>query len=70
MKTLTQNKIDDLERRAAIRERQADEREERALPYYGGGSSSYIRSLDKAEEYRGEARQLRAEAARLRRQDP
>lgn len=68
MKARTRIEIDGLERRAALREEQADEREARAARYYGGGSSSYLESLDIAEQYRAEARGLREQAARLRHQ--
>lgn len=57
-----------LERRAAVLERQADEREGRAVWDFGGGSRFYYQTLDRAEQYRREARELREQATRLRRQ--
>ena len=64
----TATEIRRLERRAAIREEQADEREATAAANYGGGSYLYLTSLNTAEEYRAEAQQLRQQASRLRAQ--
>lgn len=63
---MTALKADGLERRAALRETHAQDAEERARGY-GGRSPLYFQALEKAEEYQKEARELRAEAARLRR---
>lgn len=63
---MTALKADGLERRAALREQHAQDAEERARGY-GGRSPLYYETLDKSEEYQREARELRAEAARLRR---
>ena len=60
--------VSELERKAARLEEQADEREARAPVYYRGGSSIYMESMTRADQLRAEARDLRAEAARLRRQ--
>lgn len=63
----TASEISRLEGRAALLERQADEREESAPAYYGGGSSAFVLELETADQYRTEARELRREAAALRR---
>lgn len=63
----TYAEISSLERRAAMREQLAEEREARAPVYYGGGSYNHIESMTRAEEYRTEARELRDRAERLRR---
>lgn len=50
---------DDLERMAA-------DRYERSARWYGGGSSTFVRSVDTADKYMKEARAKRARAAQYR----
>lgn len=68
MEPTTKIRIDGLERRAALRKQQAEEREARAPVLYSGGSFNHIESMTIADRYREEARQMRAEADRLRQQ--
>ncbi|WP_145998936.1 hypothetical protein [Brevibacterium linens] len=68
MDPMTAIEVEGLEKLAALREHHAEEREARAAVYHGGGSSAYIETLVIAEQYRNEARELRARATQLRRQ--
>lgn len=63
----TETEIKRLERRAPVREEQADEREAMAASSRPGGYYS-MQSQITAEEYRAEAGELRARASVLRRQ--
>ncbi|OYO00735.1 hypothetical protein CGZ95_08925 [Enemella evansiae] len=67
MTVMTKQDIEAMSRRAAVLEEYAEAREARAASWYGLGSSAYIRSLDVAERYRREVRELRDEIARARR---
>lgn len=69
MDLMTAIEAEGLEKLAALREQHAEEREARAAVYHGGGSSSYIESLQIAEQYRNEARELRVRATHLRQQN-
>ncbi|MFE5777550.1 hypothetical protein [Brachybacterium sp. NPDC056505] len=62
----TRIEIEGLERRATVRERQADEHEDAAPLNHGFGTARYMSAFDTAEKYRAEARELREKAARLR----
>lgn len=57
-----------LDEQADLLEAQADARYERAARWYRGGSYTFVKSLDRADGYRKEAKELRAQAARLRSQ--
>lgn len=67
MDKITQIEVTSLEKRAAVYEEHADEREARAGAYYRFGSSAYVDSLDKVEQMRAQARSWRDEADELRR---
>lgn len=64
---MTKLKAEGLERMAALRERHAQEAEERARRY-GGRTPQYFQALEKSEQFEKEAREMRAEATRLRTQ--
>lgn len=51
-----------LDKEAARLEAQADDREDRSARWYGGGSYSFVLSMDTADQYRKEAAALRSRA--------
>lgn len=51
---------------AEMYEAQATGRDQHALRHFGGGSPAYIRSTERAQEYRVQARDLRRRAQHLR----
>lgn len=51
---------------AEMLEAQAKGRDENALRHFGGGSPAYVRSTERAQEYRVQARDLRRRAQHLR----
>lgn len=67
MKLSMRVRVEELEHAAAQSRRQADECEARALLDHGIGSSHTVVMQGYAESHRARARQLRAEADRIRR---
>lgn len=55
-----------LEEAAEDLERMAADRYERSARWYGGGSSTFVRSVDTADKYMKEAKAKRAKAAQYR----
>lgn len=53
----------ELEAEATRLQKLADDRYADSAVLYGGGSSTFVRSIDTADEYAREAKALRAEAA-------
>jgi hypothetical protein len=65
-KVMTEIKINGLERQAALLDRLADAREQRTPRMSRWSAHSYYESLDRIEQFRREARELRMQAAQLR----
>lgn len=64
---MTEIRINGLERQAALLDRLADAREWRTPRMSRWSPHAYYESLDRIEQFRKEARELRAQAAQLRR---